>query len=134
MDQQSVQSTNQPTPVEIPQEIRAFLEALLNDANITALDEAGREEMIKELYARLDNFLTAKLVDNLPPDQLENFIQMNEQGKSRPEVEEFLKSNIPNFSDVFTNAFMEFRDLYLGNVAVAKNEPASNEARTDQTS
>lgn len=114
-------------PLQIPQEIREFLESLLNDAGMTALDEAMREEMIKELYARLDHFLTARIIDNMPPEHLEEFIKMNEEKKSQAEIEQYLKAKMPNAQGVFTQAFAEFRDLYLGNVAVARNAPQKTE-------
>lgn len=124
MDNQTAQQQAQ--AIEIPAEIRSFLEGLLQDSGMTSLDEQMREDMIQELYVRLDNFLTAQIVDNLPPEQLEPFIEMNEQQKSRQEIEDFLKTHLPNAQDVFAKAFVEFRNLYLGNAAVAQNAPGVN--------
>lgn len=134
MDQQSAQ---QPTTqsgdqsTQITPEIRSFLESLLADANMTTLDDGVKEEMISELYARLDNFLSSHLVDSLPPEEVENFITMNGEGKSKEEVEQFLKDKIPNSEQVFTDAFIEFRNMYLGNVAVSRNEPQSEPISPD---
>lgn len=111
--------------LQIPAEIRAYLEGLLADANMT-IDDSVREEMIKELYARLDNFITTAIVDNLPPEHLDNFIKMSEDKKPQAEIEAFLKEKMPNYQEVFTRAFAQFRDLYLGNVAVSRNAPAKN--------
>lgn len=110
--------------VQIPAEIRSYLEGLLIDAKMV-LDDSTREEMIKELYARLDNFITTTVIDNLPPEHLETFIKMNEEKKSQPEIEVFLKEKMPNYQEVFTKAFAEFRDLYLGNIEVARNAPSN---------
>ncbi len=109
--------------LQIPQEVRAFLEGLLQDSGTGNLDSEMKEEMIKELYARLDSFLTSTIIKNMPAEHLEAFIKMNEEGKSKEEIENFLKTNMPNSQEVMTRAFMEFRDLYLGNVVVAKNAP-----------
>src|SRR3989344_268045 len=79
--------------LQIPPDVRSFLEGLLTDAGMTSLDDEMREEMLKELYGRLDNHLSATIIDNLPPENLDEFI--------------------------------EFRDLYLGNVTVARNAPPS---------
>jgi len=108
---------------QIPSEIRNFLEGLLVDAGMKILDNTMREEMIKELYARLDNFMTAKIMENLPPEELEEFTRMAESKKTIAEMQDYLVSNIPNAQDVFTKAFLEFRDLYLGNVVAARNAP-----------
>lgn len=111
----------------IPSEIRNYLEGLLEDANMTTLDDNMREEMIKELYARLDVFITTAIVENMPPEHMETFIKMNEEKKSKEEVEEFLKEKMPNAQEVFAKAFVDFRSHYLGSTTVAKNAP-----RTDQ--
>ena len=114
---------NQTTRLEIPPEVRSFLEGLLSDANMTTLDDAMREEMINELFARLDSYMTSVIVDKMPPEHLEDFIKMNEEKKSRQEIEAYLKEKMPNAQDVLTRAFMDFRDMYLKNVTVARNAP-----------
>lgn len=86
--------------------------------------------MIKELFARLDNFIASAVIEKLPPENLDEFIKMNEEKKPQAEIEKFLKDNMPNSQDVFANAFSEFRDLYLGNISAARTAPASNAAGT----
>lgn len=117
------QTNNQSNDLEIPAEIRSFIEGLLADANMASLDNEMKEEMIKEVFARLDNYMTAAIVDNLPEDKLEAFIKLNEDKKSKEEIETYLKDNMPNAQDVFAKTFQEFRDLYLGGVTVARNAP-----------
>lgn len=112
--------------VEIPADVRSFLEGILKDANMSILDEETHEDMLQEVYSRLDNFLASVVVQNLPPEHLEQFIKMNEEKKSREEVQQFLQEKVPNIQEIFTRAFMEFRDLYLGNVALQRNAPSSD--------
>lgn len=120
--------TNQQPQVatQIPDEIRTFLDSLLQDAGMLELDDAMHEEMIKELYARLDNFIASTIIDSLPDDSVEEFIRMNEQKKPQAEIEQFLKDKIPNSQEVMSQAFINFRDLYLGNVSAARNAPQAN--------
>lgn len=110
---------------QIPQEIRGYLEGLLSDANMTLADST-REDMIKELYGRLDNFITGIVIDNLSSENLDIFLKMNEEKKSQPEIEAFLKEKMPNYQEVFRNAFSQFRELYLGNVDIARSAPSKN--------
>lgn len=128
---QNVTSVNE--GLNVPSEVRNFLESLLQDAGMTALDTEMKEEMLKELYTRLDNFLTSTIIDNLPAEQLDTFIRMNEEKRSKTEIEQFLQEKLPNVSEIFSRAFMEFRDLYLGNVTVARNapEPTNQGAMTE---
>ena len=109
--------------LEIPAEVREFLEGILLDAKMTYADEAMHEELINELFARLDNYMTSVLVDSLPAEKLDEFIKMNGENKSHEEVEEYIKNNVPNAQDVLTKAFMNFRDMYLTGVSVARNAP-----------
>ena len=104
--------------LQIPPDVRSFLEGLLTDAGMTSLDDEMREEMLKELYGRLDNHLSATIIDNLPPENLDEFIKLNEDGKTKEEIESYLKEKMPNAQEVLAKAFIEFRDLYLGNVTV----------------
>lgn len=111
--------------LQIPPEIRNFLEGILTDAGMTTLDSEMREEMIKELYARLDNYITSAIVSKLPPEYSEEFIRLNEEKKSQEEIQQFLQDKLPNAQETFALAFSEFRDLYLGNVMVARNDPGA---------
>lgn len=109
--------------LQIPQEVRGFLESLLQDAGMKILDEQMREEMIKELYARLDNHLTSVIVENMPAEHLDAFMRLNEEKKPKAEIEQFLQDKMPNSKEVFAKAFAQFRELYLGNIAIARNAP-----------
>ena len=116
---------NQQQDIQIPPEIRSYIEGILADANMATLDADMKEEMVKEIFARLDNYITATIVDNLSQEDVETFIKMNEEGKSKAEIESFVKEKMPNYNQVFQEAFMNFRDLYLGNVSVSRNAPES---------
>jgi len=98
---------------------------------MTSSDEIMHEEMIKELFARFDNFMTSSIVENLKDEDMEEFIKMGEEKKPKEEIEKFIMDKIPNASEVFSQAMMEFRDLYLGNVAVARNAPEHDTCSTD---
>lgn len=113
------QNTKQTGKIEIPDDVRKYLESLLYDTHITLLDEEMMEEMIEEIYKRLDSYLAATIANKLPPEYLEEFIKMNDEKKPKEEVEQFLKERMPNADQVFADAFIEFRNLYLGNKGVS---------------
>lgn len=105
--------------LEIPEEVRAYLEGLLQDSGMV-IEDSAREEVIKELYARLDNYLASVILENIPQDQVDDFISVSGEKKTLPEMQEYLLSKLPNAKEVLTKAFIDFRQLYLGNVAVAR--------------
>lgn len=116
----------------MPPEIRSFLEGMLQDANITTADEETKEEMIKELFSRFDNYMTSSIVENLKEEDLDEFIKMGDEKKPKEEIEKFITDKIPNASEVFSQAMMTFRDMYLGNVVVHRNQP-ENENQQQET-
>jgi len=108
--------------IVIPADVRGFLEDLLTSANIASLDDDMQEELIQELYQRLDNFLTTVILNNLPAEHLNTFIGMNEAKTPQAEVQQFLQEKMPNADQVFANAFIQFREMYLGNVESAPQQ------------
>ena len=124
MDDQNTQQQN--NQLTIPQEVRTYLEAMLQDAGMTMEDDDMKEEMIKELYLRLDAYITSVVATALPKMHLDEFIKMNEEKKSREEIEKFLIDNMPHSKEVFAKAFADFRQLYLGNVKKAREGEGAN--------
>lgn len=107
-------STSQnPAQVNIPPEIKDFLEGLIKEANIPFDNDSAKEELVRYLFDKLDKFLAAKIVENMKPEDTEAFIKMNEEGKSREEIDAFIKEHMENPQEVFTRAFIDFRDFYL---------------------
>lgn len=104
----------------IPQDIKIFLESILKDAGMMTLDDGAKEEMIKELFVRLDKHLTNTIVESLPDEHIDAFLKMQEENKSRQEIEQFIIDKIPNSQQVFINAFSSFRNEYLSSVADSK--------------
>jgi ABC-type Fe3+/spermidine/putrescine transport system ATPase subunit len=62
--------------------MRTYITNLLNDAGISNLDEELREEMIKEVYERLDQYITSVIVEHMQPEHVDEFIRMNEEKKT----------------------------------------------------
>lgn len=102
--------------LQIPEEIKTYLTGLISDSGMV-LEAQMKEEMLKELFARLDSYMTSVIVEKLSAEDVEVFIKMNEDKKPKEEIEQFIKTKLPNSQEVFTNAFIDFRNLYLGNVA-----------------
>lgn len=105
----------------IPADTKAFLESILQDAGMTSLDEQTHEQMVLDLFKRLDAYMLTTIVESLPDDKLEEFTKMAESGKSKADLETYIKTHVPDAVEVFARAMLEFRNFYLGNVGVSKN-------------
>lgn len=118
---------------QIPQELRDFLSSIITDAGIT-VDETTHNQVIKELFVQLDNYMLSTIVEELPADKLEEFTKMAEENKPREELQKYIAENIPNSQEVFARTLIDFKDLYLGNVAAARSAPTTDtkpEVKTD---
>lgn len=83
------------------------------------VDEEMKEQILIELYSRLDNFITAAIIKNMPPEHTEEFIKLNEENRPKEEIDKFMTEKIPNSGEIFAQALVDFRDIYLGNAVVA---------------
>ncbi len=114
------QTVQNPPALEIPKEIRAFLENLLDSAGITSVEPEMREQMIEELYVRLDKYIIAKVTENMPDEKLDEFAKLFENKADMSQIQEYLLKNLPNAQEVFAQAFVEFENIYLEGVAQAQ--------------
>lgn len=101
--------------IQIPQEIRGFLDNLLQEAGMVDLDEQTHEDMLQELYKRLDHYIVTVIVSNLPNEHLDEFIKMNQEKRPQEEIQQFLQQKLPQSDAILAKAFVDFKDLYLGN-------------------
>lgn len=110
----------------ITPEIRRFLENLLVEANITPVDDLMEEQLIQELYVRLDNFMAKAIFENMPPEHIEEFIKMNEENWPKEKINQFISEKIPSSQDVFAKTLILFHDIYLGEAGVSASTNLSN--------
>jgi hypothetical protein len=116
------QQTDSSQVSDIPPDIRNFLVGLLTDAGMADMDEQVKEEMMTQLFERLDTYLAGVLVDKLPPEKMEEFIDMNNTEATPEQIDAFLKQNIPNAQEEFARAFAEFRNMYVNTVTIQKEK------------
>ncbi|HXS15165.1 MAG TPA: hypothetical protein VN711_03490 [Candidatus Saccharimonadales bacterium] len=115
---------SQKNPIVIPAEIRAYLERLMEDAHVLVVDEKEKDEVVMYLFEKLDKYMAAKIVENMKPEDTESFIKMTEEKKPQEEIDAFIQSHMENPQEVFTRAFVDFRDFYLtGQSDTAENAP-----------
>lgn len=100
---------------------------------MSSINDEVHEEMVKELFARLDNHMTSTLIDNMEEVDVEAFIKLNEEKKSKNEIEQFIKDKIPDAQGVMSRAMIEFRETYLGGVVDARNAPSQNATTENNT-
>lgn len=125
--------TKQTQKIEIPDDIRIYLQAILEEADALILDQEVWEQLLGTMYVQLDQFLTTKLLEKLPNDKLEAFLDLDQEKDLNPEkMQKFVDENVPNSKELFVEAFKEFRDMYLTNIANERNAEEQGEEEKQQ--
>lgn len=102
--------------LQMPQEIRAFLESLMREAGTTPADTLQAEQLLRELFLQLDSQIIDTVVDHLPTEVLDDFMVFVSRQPTRQQLEAYLQTHLPNAHEVFVLAFRTFRDAYLKTV------------------
>lgn len=101
----------------ITPEVKTYLETLLQDAGKTESDPTKQEQNIQELYKKLDEFIANVVVESMPEDKIDAFVKLNEDKRPMEEIEQYLKTNMPDAQNVLAKAFVDFKDSYLNTKA-----------------
>ncbi|HUD07057.1 MAG TPA: DUF5663 domain-containing protein [Candidatus Saccharimonadales bacterium] len=96
--------------------VNQFIEQLLKDKGLPKLDEEVHKQLVSDLSARLIDFINRKLIEVMPEQDINSFIELlDEDPISAEKIERFIDEKVPNKQRVTTDAMVEFRSLYLGN-------------------
>lgn len=94
-----------------------FVDELINQKFADKINEVTpetREELRKDILMRLDEFVMSRVIAKLSDEDLATFENMIKEGKSNVEMQEFITQHVPDFVTFATDAFIEFRNVYLG--------------------
>lgn len=80
------------------------------DKKINAQGEL-REQMISDLYDRLEVRFNQLIIEHLSVAELDTLAEVSEQGTEA--VQSFLRKNIKNIDKLFAEAMEEFKQVYL---------------------
>ena len=94
--------------------IHKYLKQLLADSGEENIPSEVENQMIEDLNVRLEERLVLVAADNLSPEKQEELATMAENDESSKKIEAFVKENIPDWDAVFSQALMDFREVYLG--------------------
>jgi len=94
--------------------IKKFLQGLILEAGMGEAPVSDQEAMIQDLYVRLEDKLMLAVMESLSPEKRSEFeAKIEEEDLTSVQVEEYIRSNVPGYEQVFAKAFAEFRELYL---------------------
>ena len=94
----------------MPPEIRAFLEGLLDEVKIAAKGDL-RENMISDLYERLQSRFMQVLAEHLAEADLKTYTNLAAENQQK--AVEFLQAREPKFPEYLLQAMQEFKQTFL---------------------
>ena len=103
------------TELSSQQVVNDFLNKMLTDAGMDNISPEVRGQMLNDLRNRLEDRFFATILSNLNEEQITAFREIIEgQNDGSDKMDKFISTNIPNAAEVFSQAMMTFRDVYLG--------------------
>ncbi len=92
-----------------------FIEQMLADKGLPALDPDVHEQLVADLGDRLTKLINRRVIESLPEKALPEFESITkEQPLNEQKMQNFIKHNISDLRQVTLDAMVEFRSLYLG--------------------
>jgi hypothetical protein len=104
----------------IPPNIHRYLDALLTLAGLTPIRLPEHEQMLQELFHRLNSFTLQAYINNLAPVSRAIFEQRVAEQRSPLELEQFIHDHGGDLATVHADALRAFRRLYLLEVAASR--------------
>ena len=111
----STPNSNQPQPptATIDPDIRLFLDDLLDEKGIFFSSPETREQMIQDLYVRLEKFILLTLAKELSPEDGNQLLQLIENQAPKSTIQAFLQLKIPDLNNKMANVLLQFKSIYL---------------------
>lgn len=94
-------------------ELRAFIETLIIEAHGADIAKDSKEDIITDLYPRLEESLSLAMLAKLSPEQLETVEAMAQNDTPQEKIQEFLMEVVPDHSTVLQEALRDFWALYI---------------------
>ena len=103
----------QPAAATIDPSVRLFLEDLLDEKGIFFSSPETREQMIQDLYVRLEKFILLTLAKELSPEDGNQLLQLIENQAPKSTIQAFLQLKIPDLNNKMANVLLQFKSIYL---------------------
>lgn len=89
-----------------------FVNRLVNEKGFDEVEDEVRDQIKTDLRDRVEDRINATILQNLPPEKLEEMDKLLENGGPQ-EIQSFCRENIENLDEVIAQALVDFRNTYL---------------------
>lgn len=91
--------------------IQDFVKELIKSKNLEDLDADVVEQMEADLTKRVEDRINAMIMQNMPPESLEEFNSVLDSEEE--EIIKYIKEKIPTIEEKTAAVLVEFRNIYL---------------------
>lgn len=95
------------------QALEQFASRLMEEKQLSGLDEATKLQMKEDLVFRAEEIIKATIFANMPEEKLSEFNALMEAGRDE-ELQAFVKEAVPNLAELTAQALLDMRTAYLG--------------------
>jgi hypothetical protein len=99
---------------QISEEIKIFIDSLLLQKGLHQAPDSVKEQLILEIYDRLQQWLLADMFNAVPDSAEQQLEQFMSGDPSKQQIQEFFEKIIPNHEEVLSNSLRSFEQTYLG--------------------
>lgn len=99
-------------PQKIREVFEQFIDNLIVERGLEKMEPDILVEIKKDLQTSLERRMNAALVAKIPPEKLDAFDALLDKGEAQA-IQEFFRTEIPDFRDVIAQELLAFRRTYL---------------------
>ncbi|OGL23014.1 hypothetical protein A2791_05040 [Candidatus Saccharibacteria bacterium RIFCSPHIGHO2_01_FULL_46_30] len=94
-------------------ELDPFIEDILRDKKLPAIDDAVRTQLVSDLKDRLLDQIDRAIIEALPEARIDGLNELLDREASEAEVHEYVAASGVDVKRVTVTAMLQFRDFYL---------------------
>lgn len=102
------------TELSSEQVVKDFINKMLTDAGMDNISADVREQMSNDLRNRLEDRFFATILASLDNEEKITAFREITEGGNQEKMNQFISENVPNADEVFAQAMLTFRNVYLG--------------------
>lgn len=90
-----------------------FIDNLINEKGLDYLEGETLIQLKKDLLERVEDRINGVILENMPPEYLEEFEKMIDGDMSDEEMQKYCSEKITNLPELIAEALVSFRQIYI---------------------
>lgn len=96
-----------------PNQLDEFITSLIKDKDLGNISDEVREQLVADMKVRALDMIDREVIRSLSDEQTATLNTMLDSSASDQEVQEFIRSSVPDLADITAKTLFRFREAYL---------------------